>query len=101
LDLENYFWRITVTFFHKLLIHTARKFASDPRMQKKAKEAFHEEIKPRAIKAWEDVKPRIKTTQADIKKIAKETKPSRDAQKFAKKTAKRVLDELKDVVKKR
>ena len=83
-----------MTFFHKLLIHAARKFASDPRMKKKAKEAFHEEIKPRAIKAWEDVKPRIKTTQADIKKIAKETKPSQDAQKFAKKTAKNTCQKI-------
>ena len=99
--LESYFWQITMTLFQKLLIHTVRKFASDPRVQKKAKEAFHEEIKPRAIKAWEGVGPRIKTTQADIKKIVKETKPSRDPKKFAKKTAERVLDELKDVVKKR
>ena len=95
------FWQITVTFFQKFLIHTARKFASDPRVQKKAKETFHEELKPRAIKAWEEVKPRIKKTQADIKKIVKETNPSQDPQKFAKKTAKRVLNELKDVVKKR
>ena len=68
--------------------------AADERIQKKAAETYHEEIKPRAEAAWLATKPRIDKTRDDIKKIAQETKPTEEPAHFAGRAARRIFDEF-------
>ena len=77
-----------------LIFRAARRIATDERIQKKAAETYHDEIKPRADAAWLATKPRIDNTRDDIKKIAQETKPSEEPAHFAGRAVKRILDEF-------
>ena len=61
-----------------LIFRAARRIAADERIQRKAAETYHDEIKPRAEAAWLATKPRIDKTRDDIKKIAQETKPAEE-----------------------
>ncbi|NKB20606.1 MAG: hypothetical protein GKS01_08915 [Alphaproteobacteria bacterium] len=77
-----------------LLFQAARRIASDERVQQKAAEAYHDEIKPRAEAAWSATKPRLENTRDDIKKIAAETKPSEEPARFAGRAVRRLFDEV-------
>ena len=77
-----------------LIFRAARRIAADERIQKKAAETYHDEIKPRAEAAWLATKPRIDKTRDDIKKIAQETKPAEEPAQFAGRAVRRVLDEF-------
>ena len=77
-----------------LIFKAAQRIATDERIQQKAAETYHDEIKPRADAAWVATKPRIDKTRDDIKKIAQETKPIEDPALFAGRAARRIFDEL-------
>ena len=77
-----------------LIFKAAQRIATDERIQKKAAETYHDEIKPRADAAWVATKPRIDKTRDDIKKIAQETKPTEEPALFAGRAARRIFDEL-------
>ena len=77
-----------------LIFRAARRIAADERIQKKAAETYHDEIKPRAEAAWLATKPRIDNTRDDIKKIAQETKPSEEPARFAGRAVRRIFDEF-------
>ena len=73
-----------------LLVRAARRIASDPRAQAKAAEVFHEEVAPRAAKAWQDTKPRLKAAKDELKDLASETNPLREPARFAGKLTRRI-----------
>ena len=77
-----------------LIFKAAQRIATDERVQQKAAETYHDEIKPRADAAWVATKPRIYKTRDDIKKIAQETKPTEEPALFAGRAARRIFDEL-------
>ena len=77
-----------------LIFKAAQRIATDERVQQKAAETYHDEIKPRADAAWVAMKPRIDKTHDDIKKIAQETKPTEEPAHFAGRAARRILDEF-------
>ena len=77
-----------------LIFRTARRIATDERIQQKAADTYHEEIKPRADAAWSATKPRIESTRDDIKKIAQETRPMEEPARFTGRAIKRIFDEI-------
>ena len=77
-----------------LIFRAARLIATDERIQQKAAETYHEEIKPRADAAWSATKPRIDSTRDDIKKIAQETRPTEEPALFAGRAVRRIFDEV-------
>ena len=77
-----------------LIFKAAQRIATDERVQKKAAETYHDEIKPRADAAWVATKPRIDKTRDDIKKIAQETRPTEEPAQFAGRAARRIFDEF-------
>ena len=77
-----------------LIFKAAQRIATDERVQKKAAETYHDEIKPRADAAWVATKPRIDKTRDDIKKIAQETKPTEEPAHFAGRAARRIFEEF-------
>ena len=77
-----------------LIFRAARRIATDERIQQKAAETYHEEIKPRADAAWSAAKPRIDSTRDDIRKIAQETKPTEEPAHFAGRAVRRIFDEF-------
>ena len=83
-----------MSILHNLIIKAAQRIATDERVQKKAAETYHDEIKPRADAAWVATKPRIYKTRDDIKKIAQETKPTEELAHFAGRAARRIFDEF-------
>ena len=50
-----------------LIFKAAQRIATNERIQQKAAETYHEEIKPRADAAWVATNPRIDQTRDDIK----------------------------------
>ncbi len=79
----------------RLLFHTARRLASDPRMRAKAAEAFEafkHEVKPRAEAAWREIKPKLDIAKAELKDIASEADPRESPRKFATKLKERLID---------
>ncbi len=75
-----------------LLMRAARRVAADPRVQAKAADLYHREVKPRAEAAWEDAKPKLDAARRDLGEIARETDPRRDPKGFAKKVKQRFID---------
>lgn len=84
----------------RLLVHAARRIATDERARKMAADAYRDTIRPRAKAAWQAAKPRIEETKSDIGKIAEETDAHNHPARFAGKATRRVLDELKGTTKK-
>ena len=78
----------------KLIVKAVQCIATNERVQQKAAETYHGEIKPRADAAWVATKPRIDKTRDDIKKIAQETKPTEELAHFAGRAARRIFDEF-------
>ena len=78
----------------KLIVKAVQCIATNERVQQKAAETYHGEIKPRADAAWVATKPRIYKTRDDIKKIAQETKPTEELAHFAGRAARRIFDEF-------
>ena len=78
----------------KLIVKAVQCIATNERVQQKAAETYHGEIKPRADAAWVATKPRIDKTRDDIKKIAQETKPTEEPAHFAGRAARRIFDEF-------
>ncbi len=76
----------------RLLFHTVRRLASDPRVRAKAAEAFEHEVKPRAEAAWREIKPKLDTAKAELKDIASEADPRESPRKFAAKLKERLID---------
>ena len=83
-----------MSILRNLIFKAAHRIATDERVQKKAAETYHDEIKPRADAAWVATKPRIYKTRDDIKKIAQETKPTEELAHFAGRAARRIFDEF-------
>ncbi len=77
---------------HRLLLHAARRLASDPRVQAKAAELYDKEVKPRAKAAWRETKPKIDAAKAELRDIAGEADPRKDPRKFARKVKERFFD---------
>jgi len=73
-----------------LLARAARRIASDPRAQAKAVEVFHQEVAPRAAKAWQETKPRLSAAKDELKDLAGEADPLREPARFAGKLARRI-----------
>lgn len=84
----------------KFLFKAARHVATDERVQRAAADTYRNQVKPRAQAAWQNAKPRLEETKADIGKIAEETDPRRHPARFAGKATRRVLDEFKPKSKK-
>ena len=80
-----------MAIFPRLLLHAARRLASDPRVRAKAAEVFDKEVKPRAEAAWRRTKPKIDAAKAELRDIAAETDPRKDPRKFARKVKERLL----------
>ncbi len=80
-----------MAIFPRLLLHAARRLASDPRVRAKAAEVFDKEVKPRAEAAWRRTKPKIEAAKAELRDIAAETEPRKDPRKFARKVKERLL----------
>ena len=80
-----------MAIFPRLLLHAARRLASDPRVRAKAAEVFDKEVKPRAEAAWRRTKPKIDSAKAELRDIAAETDPRKDPRKFARKVKERLL----------
>ncbi len=76
----------------RLLLHAARRLASDPRVRAKAAEVYDKEVKPRAEAAWRRTKPKIDAAKAELRDIAAETDPRKDPRKFARKVKERLLE---------
>lgn len=75
-----------------LLMRAARWVATDPRVQAKAADLYHREVKPRAEAAWQETKPKLDAARRDLGDIARETDPRRDPKGFAKKLKQRFID---------
>ena len=67
----------------QLVLYAARRIAADPRVRAKAAEVLETEIKPRAKAAWRQTKPKIEAAAAELKDIARETRPLQHPAKFA------------------
>ncbi|MFQ5940066.1 MAG: hypothetical protein ACE5KL_08395 [Alphaproteobacteria bacterium] len=79
----------------RLVLHAARRIASDPRVQAKAAEVFEKEVKPRAKAAWRQTKPRLDAAKAELQDIAGETDPREKPREFAAKVKQRFFDREK------
>ena len=79
----------------KILLQAARRIATDERVQRMAADTYRNEVKPRAEAAWQNAKPRLEETKADIARIAEETDARQHPARFAGKATRRVLRELK------
>ena len=76
----------------QLVLYAARRLAADPRVRAKAAEVLETEIKPRAKAAWRRTKPKIDAAAAEIKDIARETRPLEHPAKFAAKLKERLRE---------
>lgn len=81
-----------MAIFPRLLLHAARRLASDPRVRAKAAEVYEEEVKPRAEAAWRRTKPKLEAAKAELHEIAAETDPRKHPRKFARKLKERLLE---------
>ncbi len=81
-----------MAIFPRLLIHAARRLASDPRVRAKAAEVIEKEVKPRAEAAWRRTKPKIDAAKAELSDIAAETDPRENPRKFARKVKERFFE---------
>ena len=76
----------------QLILYAARRIAADPRVRAKAAEVLETEIKPRAKAAWRATKPKIEAATAELKDIARETRPLKHPAKFAAKLKERLRE---------
>ncbi|MFB3150234.1 MAG: hypothetical protein ACE10M_06655 [Alphaproteobacteria bacterium] len=76
----------------QLILYAARRIAADPRVRAKAAEVLETEIKPRAKAAWRQAKPKIEAAAAELKDIARETRPLKHPGKFAAKLKERLRE---------
>lgn len=76
----------------RMLFHTARRLASDPRLRAKAAEVLEHEVKPRAEAAWREIKPRLEAAKAELEDVASEADPRESPRKFAAKLKARLID---------
>ena len=76
----------------QLVLYAARRIAADPRVRAKAVEVMETEIKPRAKAAWRETKPKIEAATAELKDIARETRPLKHPGKFAAKLKERLRE---------
>ena len=76
----------------QLILYAARRIAADPRVRAKAAEVLETEIKPRAKAAWRETKPKIEAAAAELKDIARETRPLKHPGKFAAKLKQRLRE---------
>ncbi len=76
----------------QLVLYAARRIAADPRVRAKAAEVMETEIKPRAKAAWRETKPKIEAAKAELKDIARETRPLKHPAKFAAKLKQRLRE---------
>ncbi len=76
----------------RLLIHAARKAASDPRVRAKVAEVFEREVKPRAKAAWTETRPRLEAARDDIKQAAAKADPRVDPAGFASEIKRRIAE---------
>ena len=74
----------------QLVLYAARRIAADPRVRAKAAEVLENEIKPRAKAVWAETKPKIEAAAAELKDIARETRPLKHPAKFAAKLKERL-----------
>ncbi|MCH7544606.1 MAG: hypothetical protein IIB65_13320 [Proteobacteria bacterium] len=74
----------------QLVLYAARRIAADPRVRAKAADLLETEIKPRAKAAWAETKPKIEAAAAELKDIARETRPLKHPAKFAAKLKERL-----------
>ena len=81
-----------MAIFPRLLLHAARRLASDPRVRAKAAELYDKEVKPRAKAAWRETKPKIEAAKAELRDIAAETDPRENPRKFARKLKERFFE---------
>jgi hypothetical protein len=81
-----------MSFLRSLLYQAGRRIASDPRVREKAKQAFEEEVKPRAKQAAAKAKPRYETAREDIKRMADEPENRENRAKFAGRATRRFID---------
>ena len=66
----------------RLLFNAARKAAADPRVRAKAADVFEREVRPRAMAAWAETKPKLDAAHDDIKKAATKVDPRSDLAGF-------------------
>ena len=74
----------------QLVLYAARRIAADPRVRAKAADLLETEIKPRAKAVWAETKPKIEAAAAELKDIARETRPLKHPAKFAAKLKERL-----------
>ena len=67
----------------RLLAQAAAKLANDPRMRAKAVEVLDRDVKPRAVAAWHDTKPKLESVRDELREMAAETNPLKDPLGFA------------------
>ena len=79
-----------------LLMRTALRIASDPRIQAKAAKVYEGEVKPRAEAAWSRAKPKLEAAKAELQHLARDADPNGRARELAKKLKRRLLDEGPD-----
>ena len=60
----------------------ARTAAADPRGRAKAADVFEREVRPRAMAAWAETKPKLDAAHDDIKKAATKVDPRSDLTGF-------------------
>lgn len=75
----------------RMLFVAARRLATDPQMRALALEIFHDHVRPRAAAAWQNAKPRITETRADLARIAEQTNVRRHPVRFAGRAARRII----------
>jgi len=81
-----------MTPLRRLLWMAAKRIAADERVQAKAAEVIHQEVKPRAEEAWRRVKPRLDAAGTEIRGIARDAEVPKKTRELAKKVKRRISD---------
>jgi hypothetical protein len=67
----------------RFLAAAARRVASDPRVQSKARHWIDEEIKPRAEDAWRRNGPKLRAGMGELREMARKNVTRKNVEKFA------------------
>ena len=84
-----------MAILHRMLIHAAKRIATDARVRAKAVEVFDNEVKPRAQEAWRRTKSKRDAAKAELQDIACETDPREHPRAFAAKVKELIANRKK------